>query len=446
MLTERCRDFRTTFDQDDVNNCPTDTTTLTESDSYDRNRFIHEICPTVFTSGDDAGGNGSIRTIRNIRMTWDDNKKSREMSVPGITLEFSTHKSTAMLRLAYRLKYKDSSQFLLYISIHPENIKAVTFLDAKQSDTAAQLTISMNEPGVDLISYKKITYSMLKQNTIGKLSELRSLASITELKLTIFGTDGKNAHPSYSIIDSILTTFSSKRPRPGWDRRRYNRAFLYEFKEEELVQIGPMSSLATNPPPYSTDTDKHETSKKRRIDFDDESNERLVSTMQNQEARFKQIEHDIKTLKGVNDRIDKVEKELLEAAECDHTVCRFNSEEADRLRNDLDTKFDNCTNDIQRESSVMINEVEEQIISALDELREKADKLESDYWGDTLDQIRSNVNSCMSAFEKKLLKHIESAVDTQVERRLLALEQKMESIAEAKMKDMLQGASLTLNI
>lgn len=154
------------------------------------------------------------------------------------------------------------------------------------------------------------------------------------------------------------------------------------------------------------------------------------------------MEHDIKKLKSVNDRIDEIEKELSEVAGRDHAICRFNSEEADRLRSDVDAKVDNCTNDIQRDSNVMINEAEEQINSALDEMREKADKLESDYWGYTLEQIRDNVKSCMSAFEKKMLQHI----DTQVEKRWLILEQKMEGIVEAKMKDILQRASLTLNI
>lgn len=193
-------------------------------------------------------------------MTWDDNENSK-MSVHGIALEFSTHKSAAMLRLAYHLKYKNHRQGPLYISIHPANIKAVTFLDPKKHGTGthAQLTILMNQPGVDLVSYKDITYSMLKQNIIGELSKLNSLASVSKLTLTILGTDETYTR-SHSIINSILTTFSSERPCPDWDRRRYNSAFLYEFKEGELVQIGPMSSLATNPPPYSTDINNDETS------------------------------------------------------------------------------------------------------------------------------------------------------------------------------------------
>jgi hypothetical protein len=200
--------------------------------------------------------------------------------------------------------------------------------------------------------------------------------------------------------------------------------------------------------------------KRRRRGLSEDESEKLMSKKKDNgpristpvESRLNQIELGIKSFQSLHVRIENLEKDVSHVPACDHTPCRYGSEEADRL-NDLGTKIDNCVYDLRYESSTVFSRLEDDIIQAINDMKGEVASIEYDHRTDVWENIKDAVKKCMFGFESKFKMLVENAVEDRVNLKIKEIPQLEEKVLENvgailkdKMKYILQGASLALDI
>lgn len=168
---------------------------------------------------------------------------------------------------------------------------------------------------------------------------------------------------------------------------------------------------------------------------------------------MRQIELKIQTLPSLAARIESLEKTVSDWPACEHTQCRYDSEEEANLGKEND-RFDNRLRDLERQSDYVKEGLENMVEEATENIRHEMGDYMSEQQTDDLNHLKDMMKKSMSKFEQEIKNFVENAVKKRVNDEIKDIMPQLEekaleivgNVIEDKVKGILGGASLALNI
>ncbi|KAK3953004.1 hypothetical protein QBC32DRAFT_340041 [Pseudoneurospora amorphoporcata] len=361
---------------------------------------------------------------------WEDaNHHMQHTSDLRIDILVNTSEQRALFALQNFISIKGSiSSVPLYLFIYPEGIHSIEFDGGTRPPTLGmedrsthfiRLRFVLSQPPTCVFAKDRPLEP--KSASLGRLDVMKALATV---QVFDFYLDRLRLVPEMreqlALLPSIFSS-TSVRDRPKTDARRSGLQRLYGGAGGHIVNLGvappafsTSASTATIPPPVQQTIEEvvapayikgGSLQSPAQVITPSDRKRRRTSESQSPSPAGKRIltafAQLTKSHAELQRRVEHLEKVVADPAGCDHTPCRYDSEELGQIIGHVDDKIDNDMLDVRIE-------LEDQVFGETKQLvLEKTEEQHSQLWEDmrgSLDDMRREIKEELIAELRQELK------------------------------------------
>ncbi|KAL7818888.1 hypothetical protein V8C44DRAFT_319425 [Trichoderma aethiopicum] len=365
-----------------------------------------------------------ISCLKNTVSWRDINDQARRSDHINFDVYSDASTNTAFAKLYCDFRFKGNNVEPIFLFIHPETIRSVTFKSNVDLPAPPALQFSLTQPPLLIVPRDRIL--QCKPQTKGLLGLMRSLAEVASFAIQL--NKSLKTASILSSLERFVQLFSVSTHRPLTNGTYASIASLYGGRGGIVVNANAAAATQSEPeesgeaveageaslPEYTESASGKSSLKRQRKDSSPSrsrspaphermllllesmytSISRMESRLDSMEGRLDSMEgrlHGMEgrfgqldsRLGGMESRFEELEANVLNAIESNYTPCRYNTEERADFFEEIHEQVEDRTLEMKLECEEMLKEVEKDTERAIEELQEEVKE--------TLEQLEESV-------------------------------------------------------